>query len=164
MSSPATSYRLFYPDTNTVSALNLFDATGAALTPQTLTDGVGDPPGFKSKVVTFAAASEPLFATPTFAIPASPVSLYLTRDDAGTFKKVLDESVFDSVAPGRPTPAVTSAQEFRLYTATDLGGGVKTYAVKVPSAPVALVKALGKDPITGEARLGILHPATICDS
>lgn len=154
MSSPSTTFRLFYPDSNTVSAVNLFDATGAALMPQTVADGAGDPAGFKSKVITFAAASEPLFATPTFADPNAPVSLYLTRDDAGTFKKVLDETTFDSVTPGRPTPAVTTAQEFRLYTENDLGGGVKTYTVKAPVSPVPLVKALGKDPITGVMRLG----------
>ena len=154
MSTPATTYRLFYPDRNTVSAVALFDASGAALTPQSIADGSGDPAGFKSKVITFAAASEPLFATPTFSNPAAPVSLYLTRDDSGTFKKVLDETVFDSASPGRPTPPVTAAQEWRLYTATAQGGGVTTYAVKTPTAPVALVKALGKDPITGSQRLG----------
>ena len=66
MSSPSTAFRLFYPDSNTVNAVALHDATGAALTPQTLTDGADDPAGFKSKVLTFAAASEPLFALPTF--------------------------------------------------------------------------------------------------
>ena len=104
MSSPATAFRLFYPDTNTVNSVALHDATGAALTPQSVADGSGDPAGFKSKVITFASAAEPLFATPVFAIPGSPVSLYLTRDDAGVFKKVLDETTFDSVTPGRPTP------------------------------------------------------------
>ncbi|MDQ5910490.1 MAG: hypothetical protein QG599_2586, partial [Pseudomonadota bacterium] len=154
MSSPSTTFRLFYPDSNTVTAVSLFDATGAALTPQTLADGADNPAGFQSKVLTFTAASEPLFATPTFSDPNSPVSLYLCRDDAGAFKKVVDETVFNPAEPGRPTPAVTSAQEFRLYTATDLGGGIKTYTVKAPVAPVALIKALGKDPLTGELRLG----------
>ncbi|MCB1918638.1 MAG: HU family DNA-binding protein [Candidatus Competibacteraceae bacterium] len=154
MSTPSTTFRVFYPDTNTVTALNLFDATGAALTPQTLVDGADDPVGFKSKVVTFAAASEPLLATPTFSNPAAPVSLYLTRDDAGTFKKVLDETVFDAANPGRPTASATSAQEWRLYEVLSNVGGVKTYGVMAPSEPVAIVKALGKDPITGEPRLG----------
>ena len=148
MSSLATSFRLFYPDTNTLNAVSLFDATGAALTPQTLADGAGDPAGFKSKVITFAAACEPLFATPTFANPGAPVSLYLTRDDAGTFKKVLDETVFSSVDPGRPTPK-NDASQYLLYTATDLGNGVKTYAVKAPASPVVIVKDAGKDAITG---------------
>ena len=66
MSSPSTAFRLFYPDSNTVNAVALHDATGAALTPQTIADGADDPAGFKSKVLTFAAASEPLFALPTF--------------------------------------------------------------------------------------------------
>ena len=154
MSTPATSFRLFYPDSNTVTGLSLFGPDGAALAPQSVADGSGDPAGWKSKVLAFAAASEPLFATPTFQDPATPVSLYLCREDGGTFKKVLDETKFDSASPGRPTPAVTSAQEFRLYAATDLGGGVKTYAVKTPGSPVALVKPLGKDPITGAMRLG----------
>lgn len=150
MSSPATSFRLFYPDTNTVNAVSLFDATGAALTPQTIGDGAGDPAGFKSKVLTFAAAAEPLFVTPTFTDPGSPVAVYLTRDDSGTFKKVLDESVFDSATPGRPTIGLTAVQEHLLFTATDLGGGIKTYAVKAPVSPVAIVKDAGKDVVTGE--------------
>ena len=154
MSTPATRFRLFYPDGNTVTALALFGPDGAALTPASMADGAGDPAGWKSKVLTFASASEPLFATPTFQTPDAPVSLYLCRDDAGTFKKVLDETTFDGASPGRPTPAVTGAQEFRLYAATDLGGGVRTYAVKAPLNPVALVKALGKDPLTGAPRLG----------
>ena len=150
MSSPATTFRLFYPDTNTVNAVALHDATGAALTPQTIADGTGDPAGFKSKVLSFAAASEPLFAAPTFANPGSPVSVYLCRDEAGVFKKVLDESGFDSAAPGRPTIGLTALQEHLLFVATDLGGGIKTYAVKAPGAPVAIVKDAGKDVVTGE--------------
>ncbi len=149
MSSPATSFRLFYPDTNTVNAVALHDATGAALTPQTFADGADDPAGFKSKVLTFAAASEPLFALPTFSDPANPVALYLCRDDSGVFKKVLDESVFDSASPGRPTIGLTVLQEHLLFVATDLGGGIKTYAVKAPGSPVVLIKDAGKDPITG---------------
>jgi hypothetical protein len=82
------------------------------------------------------------------------VAVYLCRDDAGSLRKVLDETVFDPASPGRPTPAVTGAQEFRLYTATDQGGGVRTFAVKTPPNPVALVKALGKDPLTGAPRPG----------
>ncbi|MFZ4790828.1 MAG: HU family DNA-binding protein [Candidatus Competibacteraceae bacterium] len=149
MSSPSTTFRLIYPDTNTVNAVNLFDPTGAALTPQTVADGSGDPAGFKSKVLTFAAASEPLFVTPTFTDPASPVAVYLCRDDSGVFKKVLDESVFNSASPGRPTIGVTALQEHLLFAPTDLGGGVKTYAVKAPVSPVAIIKDAGKNPITG---------------
>ncbi|MDG4550747.1 MAG: HU family DNA-binding protein [Candidatus Contendobacter sp.] len=148
MSTPATSYRLFYPDSNTVTALALFGPDGSALTPQSVADGSGDPSGFKSKVITFAAASEPLFATPTFQNPGSPVSLYLCRDDAGTFKQVMDETVFNSASPGRPTPKGDASQHL-LYTATDLGGGIKTYAVKTPTDPVCIVRDAGKDPISG---------------
>ncbi|MER2601140.1 MAG: HU family DNA-binding protein [Candidatus Competibacter phosphatis] len=154
MSAPATSFRLFYPDSNTVTSVNLYAPDGAALTPASVADGSGDPAGCKSRVLTFAAASEPLFATPTFQDPAAPVGLYLCREDSGIFHQVLDETAFDPASPGRPTPAVTAAQEFRLYAATDLGGGVRTFAVKAPLNPVALVKALGKDPITGAPRLG----------
>ncbi len=149
MSSPSTAFRLFYPDSNTLNSVVLFDATGAALTPQTIADGAGDPAGFKSKVISFATASEPLFATPTFANPASPVELYLCRDEAGTFKKVLDESVFNPASPGRPSIGLTALQEHLLFVATDVGGGVKTYAVKAPGSPVAIIKDAGKDPITG---------------
>ena len=122
MSTPTTSFRLFYPDNNTVTALALFGPDGSTLTPASVADGAGDPAGWKSKVLAFASASEPLFATPTFQDPATPVAVYLCRDDAGIFRKVLDETPFDSATPGRPTPAVTAAQEFRLYAATDLGG------------------------------------------
>ena len=148
MSSPSTTFRMFYPDTHTVNSAAFFAPDGSALTPQTMADGTGDPSGFKSKVITFASASEPLLVTPVFANPASPVSLYLCRDDAGTFTQVLDETVFNPVAPGRPTPK-NDASQFMLYTATDLGGGIKTYAVKTPGSPVAIVKAKGRDPITG---------------
>ena len=149
MSSPSTTFRLFYPDTNTVNSASFFAPDGSALTPQTIADGTGDPSGFKSKVVTFAAASEPLLINPVFATPASPVSLYLCRDDAGTFTKVLDETVFNPLSPGRPTPK-NDASQYLLYTATDVGGGIKTYAVKAPGSPVAIVKSKGKDPMTGE--------------
>ncbi len=148
MSTPTTSFRLFYPDSNTVTAMALFGPDGSALTPQTVADGSGDPSGFKSKVITFASAAEPLFCTPTFQTPGSPVSLYLCRDDAGTFKKVLDETGFNAADPGRPTPKGDASQHL-LYTATDLGGGIKTYAVKAPVDPVCIVKDAGKDPITG---------------
>lgn len=149
MSSPATSFRLLYPDTNTVNSVVLHDATGAALTPQTVSDGADDPAGFKSKVITFAAASQPLFATPTFAIPGSPVSVYLTRDDAGVFKKVLDETTFVPATPGRPTIALTGLSEHLLFTPTVVGGGITTYAVKAPVSPLCIVKSKGSDPITG---------------
>lgn len=153
MSTPATSYRLFYPDSNTVTGLALFAPDGAALTPQTLADGSGDPSGWKSKVITFAANAEPLFVTPTFQTPASPVAVYLCRDDAGTFKKVLDETVFNDATPGRPTPA-GNASQYLLYTATDLGGGVKTYAVKTPETVTPIIRKKAKDPVTGAPRYG----------
>lgn len=153
MSTPATSFKLFYPDSNTVTALSLFASDGSSIMPQSVSDGSGDPAGWKSKVIT-TANSEPLFVAPTFQNPAAPVSVYLCRDDAGTFKKVLDETVFNAASPGRPTPTITQDQEWRLYVATDQGNGIKTYAVKTPVSPIALVKPLGKDPITGEMRLG----------
>ena len=148
MSSPATSFRLFYPESNTVTAALFHDAAGVALTPASFADGpVAD--GMKSKDVAFASAVEPLLVTPTFSDAANPVALYLTRNDAGTFKKVLDESVFVPATPGRPTPKNDKSQ-FLLYTATDIGGGIKTYAVEAPGAAVAIVKDAGKDEITGE--------------
>ena len=159
MSSPATTFRVFYPDSNTINALALYGPSGAMLTPNSMVDGVGDPAGYKSKVLTFPAASEPLFATPTFADPGAPVSLYLTRDDAGTFTKVLDETAFNAADPGRPTPW-GDRQQWLLYDATDQGGGVRTYAVKAaldpsnPIPPVAIIKALGPDPLTGAKRYG----------
>ena len=65
------------------------------LTPSAIADGTGDPAGFKSKVIAFAAAVEPLFALPTFANPALPVAVYLTRDESGTLYKVMEETNSD---------------------------------------------------------------------
>ncbi|MBP6582084.1 MAG: HU family DNA-binding protein [Chromatiaceae bacterium] len=156
MSKSSTSFRVFHPDTNAISALALFDATGASLTPASLVDGTDNPAGFLSKVVTFAAGSEPLFATPTFTNPAAPVAVYLTRVEGLDHYQVIDESLFDSANPGRPTPAVTAAQEFLLYetlsNSATTGGSLWT--VKAPAAPVSIVKARGKDPITGESLEG----------
>ena len=159
MSTLATSFRLFYPESNDVSALALYGPDGAILTPNSMVDGTGDPAGFKSKVITFAAASQPLFATPTFTDPANPVGLYLTRDEDGIFTKVLDESLFDAADPGRPTPW-GNQQQWLLYDAHNQGGGVTTYTVKAPLdpnnpiPPVAIIRGLGRDPITGEQRYG----------
>ena len=136
MSSPSTTFRMFYPDTNTVNSAAFFAPDGSALTPQTIADGTGDPSGFKSKVITFAEASEPLLVTPVFATPASPVSLYLCRDDAGTFTKVLDETVFNPVAPGRPTPPAEAN--------APLPNGTPELAAATPVAP-AVVSASRKN-------------------
>ena len=155
MSKSSTSFRIFHPDTNTLSALALFDATGASLTPASMVDGTGDPAGYLSKVITFAAGSEPLFATPTFTNPAAPVAVYLTRIEGLDHYKVIDESLFDGANPGRPTPAVTAAQEFLLYeTKSNAANGGSVWTVKVPVEPVSLVSARGKDPITGETLEG----------
>ena len=151
MSKLSTSFRLFYADTNTIADLDLHDPSGAEVIPATLADGTGDPVGFKSKVLTFAAAVEPLFAAPTFADPANPVPVFLTRDEAGSFYKVVDETVFDALAPGRPTAGVTAEQEYRLYAISGTANGGNVYAVLAPLDPVTIVKSRGKDPLTGEA-------------
>ncbi len=156
MSKSSTSFRLFHQEENAIATLALFDATGASLTPASLVDGTGNPAGYLSKVITFAAGSEPLFATPTFTNPAGPpVQLYLTRDEGGVFYQVNDESIFDSLNPGRPTPRVTAAQEFLLYeTKSNAANGGSIWTVKTPVDPVSLVSARGKDPITGETLEG----------
>ena len=151
MSKPSTSFRLFYADTSTVYDVTFHDPSGAELIPSAIADGTGDPPGFKSKVVTFAAASEPLFALPDFTDADSPFPVFLTRDDAGTFWKVIDETAFDPANPGRPTPGVTEAQEYRLYAISGTANGGNVYSVKTPDAPVVITKSRGKDPLTGEA-------------
>lgn len=151
MSTAAINYRLFYPDTNTLNTVNLYGPDGASVIPASIADGAGNPAGYQSKVITLSSPAELLLATPTFSNPASPVALYLCRDDGGgSFKKVLDESVFNPVSPGRPT-AANNANQYLLYTATDLGGGFKSYSVKAPGSPVCIVKDAGKDPITGDA-------------
>ena len=57
MSSPATSFRLFYPDSNTINALALFDASGATLTPQSVADGSGNT---VSAIVSVAVSRAPM--------------------------------------------------------------------------------------------------------
>jgi hypothetical protein len=69
MSKASTSFRVFYPNTNTLSALSLFDSTGAAITPSAIADGTGDPAGYLSKVITLATSAEPLFVTPDLRQP-----------------------------------------------------------------------------------------------
>ena len=154
MSKPSNSFRVYHENTNSLSALAVFDATGASLTPLSIVDTaiLGGPIG---KEITFAANCEPLFVTPTFTNPAAPVPLYLVRAEGEVNYKVIDESVFDHANPGRPTPAVTAAQEFLLYeTKSNAANGGSVWTVKVPVEPVSLVSARGKDPITGETLEG----------
>lgn len=150
MSKPSTSYRLFYPDTNTVTDALFHDPSGAVITPASVADGTDDPPGFKSKVIALATAAELLFALPTFADAANPVPVYLTRDEGGAFYKALDELLFDPLNPGRPTVGVTAAQEYRLFETTSTHNGGNVYTVKAPTRATVLVNARGKDPVTGE--------------
>lgn len=157
MSLPFTHFRLFYPDSNTITALNIYDPNGAALTPQTVadaTEGALDPVGFKSKVLIFDnPESQPLFVTATFSNPAAPVSLYLCRDNGGsTFTKVIDETLFNPADPGRPTPK-GDQQQWLLYNEVGTESGT-IYTVKEPVNPVAIIKPLAKDPVTGEMRYG----------
>jgi nucleoid DNA-binding protein len=150
MSSPANTFRLFYPDSNTITAASFFDLSGTALVPTTMVDGP-QVNGLKSKDVSFASLVEPLFVNPTFVDAANPVPVYLTRNDSGVVRTVIDESLFNQTAPGRPTVAITALQENLLYIASDLGDGFKSYAVKTPESAVCIVKDAGKDPITGAA-------------
>ena len=157
MSKSSTSFRVFHPDTNAISALALFDATGASLTPASLVDGTGNPAGYLSKVITFAAGSEPLFATPTFSNPAAPVSIYLTRDEAGDFYQVLDESIFNSRQPRAVRPRrVTAAQEYLLYEtlANTPPPAAASGPSRRPPPPSPSSRPSGKDPITGETLEG----------
>ncbi|MCC7279062.1 MAG: HU family DNA-binding protein [Chromatiaceae bacterium] len=154
MSKSSNSFRVYHENTNSLSALAVFDATGASLTPLSIVDTaiLGGPVG---KEITFATNCEPLFVTPTFTNPAAPVPLYLVRAEGEVNYKVIDESIFDPANPGRPTPAVTAAQEFLLYeTKSNAANGGSVWTVKVPVDPVSLVSARGKDPITGETLEG----------
>ncbi|MGB4336844.1 MAG: HU family DNA-binding protein [Chromatiaceae bacterium] len=156
MSKASTSFRIFHPDTNTLSALSLFDSTGAAITPSLIVDGTDlGQPGWVYKEITLASAGEPLFVTPTFTNPAAPVAVYLTRVEGLDNYKVIDESIFDGANPGRPTAAVTAAQEHLLFeTLSNAANGGSIWTVKVPASPVSLISARGKDPITGETLSG----------
>lgn len=97
--------------------------------------------GWDRKDITLSEAAELIAITPVFANPAAPVLVYLTYDDAGTKKNVLDNSVFNISSPGRPTPR--GGQE-NAYTSV---GGVWT--LKTPTDFDAKVKTRSKDPITG---------------
>lgn len=155
MSKASTAFRVLHPNTSSISSLVAYDATGAMLTPASYVDGTGDPAGNLSKVLTFATGSEPLFITPTFANPAAPVPVHLTRIEGLDLYKVLNESIFDGANPGRPTPAVTAAQEHLLYeTLSNAANGGSIWTVKVPASPIAMVSATGKDPITGDTLEG----------
>lgn len=150
MSKPSNTFRLFYPDTNALNSAVLHDVSGAIQVPQSMTDGVDNPAGFKSKVIAFATATESLFAAPVFSDPENPVPVYLTRDDAGLFYKVMEETGFVPTNPGRPTPAITGAQEYLLYETTGIVNGGTVYSVKTPTNALALVSSKGSDPLTGE--------------
>ncbi len=58
MSKSSTSFRVFLPDTNTISALALYRRHRRhSSTPASLVDGTDNPAGFLSKVITFATGS-----------------------------------------------------------------------------------------------------------
>lgn len=154
MSKPSTLFRLFYPDTNTITGLTLHDPSGAPVVPASVADGFGDPAGFKSKLITLGTAAEPIFALPTFADPANPVAVYLTRDESGTHYKVLDETLFNPASPGRPTIGVTNNQEWRLFETKSVVNGGAVYTIKAPTDAVTVISSRGRDPITGETLEG----------
>lgn len=152
MSAPATSYKLFYPDTNTVTALDLFAGNGSALAPQSIADETSPPAGWKVKTIAFASAAEAVFATPTFQNPNAPVPVYLTYHDdvGGNDLNVLDGLPFATAAPGRPTPRGEHAIN---YTASVQENG-QTWTIKTPDLFIPKVKQRTKDPITGATLYG----------
>ncbi len=141
----------------TLTGVTLYDINGAAVPGVTFADsstGIGTP---EHKIYTATTASPvaPLFCTPVFATPQDVQPVYLVRNEGGARYKVMAETLWSSAAPGAPTPPVTAAQEYLLYEQlSDNGVGTTTYGVKVPAAPVSIVKARGKDPITGETLEG----------
>jgi hypothetical protein len=114
MSKLATDYRLYYADTNTVIAADIYDGTGGLLTPLSIADGVDDPVGWKTKTITFTDPTEAVFVTPTFSNPAAPVLVYLTRVALGEDRNVLSEEVFNPTAPTRPTPRGDKALRYEV--------------------------------------------------
>lgn len=160
MSKSATHFRVYYPEDaeapNPLVSFTLYGQDGAVVGHDpgnvTFTDNVG---GWRYADITLASASEPLFVTPVFTHPeqGSP-AVYLVRNEGTDHYRVLDELVFDSANPGRPTPAITAAQEYLLYETLSNRNGGAVYSVKVPVSPVAIVRARGKDPISGETLEG----------
>jgi DNA-binding protein HU-beta len=161
MSKASTSYRIFYPEDvahpNPLVAFTLYDQDGAIVPHNvgatTFSENVG---GWRYADTTLASAAEPLFVTPVVTNPGlGTPACFLTRDESGTFYQVLDETVFDGANPGRPTSAITAAQEHLLYeTLSNAANGGSIWTVKVPVSPVSLISAKGKDPITGDLLSG----------
>ncbi len=102
--------------------------------------------GWDRKNITLSEPAELIAVTPVFANPAAPVAVYLTYDDAGAKKNVLDNSVFTVANPGRPTPR--GGQE-NAYTGVN---GVWT--LKTPTNFDAKIKPRTKDAITGVPLFG----------
>lgn len=151
MSALASTYTLFYPNSNTITALALFSGDGTALTPQSVTDEANPPVGWKAQHITFADNAHAVFATPTFQNANAPVPVYLTYSN-GQFN-VLDNIAFDPAAPGRPTPRGEHAIN---YTATPGGGEVEQFlwTLKTPTEFTPKAKPRTKDPVTGLKRYG----------
>ncbi len=163
MSKPFDKFRIYYPEDpanpNPLVSFTLYDQQGAVvphdLGATTFADNSG---GWRYAETTFTANVAPLFVTPVFTHPAQGApACYLCRYEGGTdIWNVLGESWFSYADPGRPAPPVTAAQEYLLYETLSTSGttGGAIWTVKVPAAPVAIVKSKGKDPITGETLEG----------
>lgn len=146
MSTLATNYRLFHANTNTITALTLYDGTGAALTVQSIADGTDDPVGWKTKVISFAEPTEAVFVTPVFLNPNAPVPVFLTYE-SGQDINATDETTFNVATPGRPTAFGAAHRQYQSVSLEDPSR--HTWAITPPLDFTPKVKARTKDPVTG---------------
>ena len=148
---------------NPIISFKAFDISGAEL-PITAelygNSGNGTSiPLYQRWTFTTPTASEPIFINPVYTNPALAQGCFLCRGEPGPLDYlVLTEELFDehAWATTRPTPAVTGNQEYLLYEtlANHPTTGGSIWTVKAPADPVSIVKAKGKDPITGETLEG----------
>ncbi len=150
MSTPSLNYTLFYPETNTITALSLTDGLGATLTPASVTDVASPPIGWKAKSLEFAAPVEAVFVAPTFQNANAPVPVYLTYPVTGPDAdiNVLDYTIlFNPMAPLRPTPRPDMRINYTAETGEDLS--LKRWVIKEPLDFLPKVKRRSKDLVTG---------------
>ena len=162
MSKPFNKFRVYYPEDvanpNPLAAFTLYDKDGAVVPHDPgSTSFTNNSGGWRYAETTFTGNVEPLFVNPVFTDPSRAPAVYLIRDEgAMALWNVLGESWFSYAEPGRPSPAITGNQEYLLYETlgTNPTTGGSLWTVKAPASPVSIVKAKGKDPITGETLEG----------
>lgn len=155
MSFPTTLHRAFYRDLgNAITAAKLYDPNGAEIN-AAISDGTNDPVGFKSIVFSTGSMVEAVAMDSTFQNPNDPQPVYLcyaTPEEIvnGTithWDNVLDNSLFDNMAPGRPTPFGN-----QIINYTGVGGenpAMRTWTLRPPEQFTPKIRQRTKDALTG---------------